>query len=139
MKEAIFELRAKGYSYNQIKAELNCSKGTISYHLGPGQKQKTIGRMMLNRASISNFIKHFKETNACSDCGNFYAYYVMQFDHRPEHTKSFGLSHWYNYTQDFKVVKAEMDKCDLVCGNCHTTRGHYRRLEANGLLMDEEF
>ena len=139
MKSEILALRAKGYTYNQIKAELNCSKGTISYHLGPGQKQKSLGRTMLNRATINSFIKNFKETNACADCGNFFAYYVMQFDHRPEYTKSFGISRWYNHTQDFKVVKAEMEKCDLVCGNCHTTRGHYRRLEASGLLLDEEF
>jgi orotate phosphoribosyltransferase-like protein len=40
-KERIFELRDKGYTYNQIQAELNCSKGTISYHLGEGQIVKT--------------------------------------------------------------------------------------------------
>lgn len=32
MKEKILELRKKGYSYNEIKKELNCAKSTISYH-----------------------------------------------------------------------------------------------------------
>ncbi len=39
-KEKILELRAKGWSYNQIAKELNCNKSTISYHCGPDQKEK---------------------------------------------------------------------------------------------------
>ena len=34
-------LRLQGYSYKDIQNTLNCSKGTISYHLGKGQKEKT--------------------------------------------------------------------------------------------------
>ena len=33
LKEKIFDLFDKGYTYNKISNELNCSKGTISYHL----------------------------------------------------------------------------------------------------------
>jgi len=32
MKEEILKLRKKGYTYNQIVDELNCSKSTVSYH-----------------------------------------------------------------------------------------------------------
>jgi DNA-binding CsgD family transcriptional regulator len=41
IKEKILELRSKGYNYNQIKDAIGCSKGTISYHCGKGQKEKT--------------------------------------------------------------------------------------------------
>lgn len=44
MKEEILKLRALGYNYRYIQKELNCSKGTISYHLGEGQKLKTYNR-----------------------------------------------------------------------------------------------
>tara|TARA_R110000744_G_scaffold190390_2_gene309534 strand:+ start:201 stop:953 length:753 start_codon:yes stop_codon:yes gene_type:complete len=37
-------LRKKGLSYNEIKKKLKCSKGTISYHLGRGQKKKSYER-----------------------------------------------------------------------------------------------
>jgi transposase len=40
----IIELRNIGYSYNKIMKELNCSKSTISYYLGNGQKEKTSQR-----------------------------------------------------------------------------------------------
>jgi len=41
MKEEILKLRNEGKSYNEIKQILGCSKGTISYHCGDGQKEKT--------------------------------------------------------------------------------------------------
>lgn len=44
LAKSIFELRNKGYSYNQISIELGCSKSVISYHCGKGQKDKTLCR-----------------------------------------------------------------------------------------------
>jgi len=41
MKEEILKLRSEGKSYDEIKKILNCSKGTIAYHCGDGQKEKT--------------------------------------------------------------------------------------------------
>ena len=39
--ELIHQLREMGYSYRDIQRETGFSKGTISYHLGDGQKLKT--------------------------------------------------------------------------------------------------
>ena len=39
--EKILELRKKGYSYDKIKKETRYSKGSISYHCGEGQKEKS--------------------------------------------------------------------------------------------------
>ena len=39
--ELIHQLREVGYSYRDIQRETGFSKGTISYHLGGGQKLKT--------------------------------------------------------------------------------------------------
>ena len=41
MKEKILELRKEGKSYNQIVEILGCSKSTVSYYCGNGQKEKT--------------------------------------------------------------------------------------------------
>ena len=41
MKERILKLREEGKTYNEIKNILGCSKGTISYHCGEGQVEKT--------------------------------------------------------------------------------------------------
>ena len=49
MKEKILALRAQGRTYSQIAAELNVSKGLISYHCGTGQKVKTNQRKIVQR------------------------------------------------------------------------------------------
>ena len=42
IKEDILRLREMGLSYRKIEERLGCSKGTISYHCGTGQKEKTL-------------------------------------------------------------------------------------------------
>lgn len=52
MKEKILKLREEGKTYKEIKEELNCSKGTIAYHCGEGQKEKTKERTRKSRKTI---------------------------------------------------------------------------------------
>jgi len=130
----IKDLKSKGYSPSQIRAATGAAKSTISYHLNPSVKASTIKATTLTRDVINAYIRHQKETNPCSDCGRFYPFYVMQYDHRPEHEKLFAISRYRDHTKDIAIVKAEMEKCDLVCGNCHTIRGHWRRLESKGMI-----
>jgi hypothetical protein len=131
-------LREKGYNYNQIKAATGASKGTISYHCNPKVKEDAHDRNVLSRDAINAYIRHEKETNPCADCSQFYPYYVMQYDHRPEHTKLFNVSRYKSHTKRLSVVKDEMAKCDLVCANCHMVRGHWRRQEENGMIDSYE-
>ena len=49
LKEKIIALASKGFSYRQIQKELGCSKSTISYHLGKGQKEKARARVRKQR------------------------------------------------------------------------------------------
>ena len=50
VKDQILKLRDLGYSYRQIQEKLHCSKGTIAYHCGDGQKDKTTKRRNKNRS-----------------------------------------------------------------------------------------
>ncbi len=62
-KDQILELRNLGYSYRQIQEKLNCSKGTIAYHCGQGQKDKTANRRISNRSKqhpLVRKIEYFK-------------------------------------------------------------------------------
>jgi hypothetical protein len=52
MKEEILRLRSEGKTYDQICEILNCSKGTVSYHCGNGQKEKTDDRRKNRRKNI---------------------------------------------------------------------------------------
>lgn len=52
MKEDILKLRKEGKTYDEIKKLLKCSKGTISYHCGKGQKEKAKKRQNKRRKNV---------------------------------------------------------------------------------------
>lgn len=52
MKEKILELRAQGKSYREIEKILGCSKGSVSYHCGKGQKEKAYNRVKRHRSGV---------------------------------------------------------------------------------------
>jgi hypothetical protein len=54
LAEKITALRNEGKSYREIENFLGCSKGTISYHLSEGQKEKTLNRTRKKRANPKN-------------------------------------------------------------------------------------
>lgn len=49
MKEEILKLRTEGKTYDEIVEIIGCSKGTVSYHCGQGQKEKAKKRLQKNR------------------------------------------------------------------------------------------
>jgi len=64
MKEDVLRLRAEGKSYNEIQKLLGCSKGTIAYHCGSGQKDKTKKRQNKRRQNtLLNKTDRFKYRN----------------------------------------------------------------------------
>lgn len=69
------------------------------------------------------------KSRPCADCGVQYPYYVMDFDHRDGATKSFGLNSVARMT--VTQILREIEKCDVVCANCHRERTQ-RRLKASG-------
>jgi hypothetical protein len=64
----------------------------------------------------------------CMDCGGIFPAVCMDFDHRDptqkEATISLMVSH--KGTSMNKLIK-ELEKCDLICSNCHRIRTHITR------------
>jgi hypothetical protein len=56
LESKIKDLKEKGFSYNKIKSELNCSKSTISYHLGNDQKLKAKNRVKKYRSNPNSVL-----------------------------------------------------------------------------------
>jgi 5-methylcytosine-specific restriction endonuclease McrA len=56
-KEQILKLRSEGKSYDQIKEITGCSKGTIAYHCGEGQREKHNKRSNKYRNSTKGKVK----------------------------------------------------------------------------------
>jgi L-lysine 2,3-aminomutase len=57
------------------------------------------------------------------DCGVSYPYYVMDFDHRDPAKKKDGVATLVK-KGNVKRLLEEIDKCDVVCSNCHRERTH---------------
>ena len=73
-KEQILKLRKVGKSYREIASILGCSRGTISYHCGVGQKEKAKKRVKKFREKnvLSVKIDSFKnKRNLRSKCKDF--------------------------------------------------------------------
>lgn len=67
----------------------------------------------------------------CLDC-NIDDPRVLEFDHRPSEDKSFDISRAISgSTRSWKLIQEEINKCDIVCSNCHRIRtmerGNYKR------------
>jgi len=125
-KESILRLGSEGKSYGEIQKELGCSKGTISYHLGAGQKEKTFKRSRDSRSANLEKLRKIKEDSGCVDCGEKYPHFVLHFDHLPEYEKIDVVS---NMARRYSWAKAieEMEKCEIVCANCHNIRTWNRK------------
>jgi len=67
-------------------------------------------------------IEYFKR-HPCSDCGETDAV-VLEFDHLRD--KCFDIGHELT-TQSWKSILSEMEKCEVVCANCHRRRTARRR------------
>lgn len=94
-----------------------------------------ISRNLARSRDVSKEIRTLKESKPCVDCGCYFPYYVMDFDHRPGEKKSFMVS---RAVQQRTIATAmrEIAKCDLVCSNCHRVRTH-KRLIGHVAQLDE--
>jgi len=127
LKDQILELKTQGYSYKEIKEKLGCSKGTICYHVGVGQKDKTGQRRSDGRTKIRKFLQEYKAGKKCADCGEDYPYWMLEFDHLRD--KSFTIGQFSSKTVDLEKIKIEIEKCEIVCSNCHRNRTFNRSIK----------
>ena len=100
-----------------------CRKITSSnYYLK--NKQKAINQAKESRKKIKAIVNNIKESNPCVDCNTYYPFYVMDFDHLRD--KSFKIS-WGIINRSRDNVLKEIEKCELVCSNCHRKRSYKRQ------------
>ena len=87
-------------------------------------KSKYSARNRAKNCLLRNKLIALKESTPCKDCGLQYPHYVMDFDHC-RGTKLQNIGTGRNFT--LKTLTEEIDKCDIVCSNCHRHRTFMRR------------
>lgn len=89
----------------------------------------------LQRARQKDHVKRthqIKMEQGCVDCGYNSSGYALQFDHLPGHQKLYKISNMVGHAKA-KILK-EIEKCEVVCGNCHalrTVKRHQQRKTEN--------
>lgn len=68
---------------------------------------------------LTEYVRKMKEA-PCKDCGVSYPHYVMDFDHLVD--KTHNVSNMVRSGYSLARVKTEIEKCELVCSNCHRER-----------------
>ena len=72
------------------------------------------------KRAARNYIAEAKRNVSCADCGGKFPPCCMHFDHVPGRgPKLFNLG---SGDYSIKAVQAEIEKCDIVCANCHAIR-----------------
>jgi hypothetical protein len=87
-------------------------------------KDRALAHTKEARQRNRNYVDAAKSV-PCADCGVQYPPYVMQFDHLGDNKDS-NVSAMVNKARPIKVIQAEIDKCEVVCANCHAQRTHDR-------------
>ncbi len=65
----------------------------------------------------------------CMDCETIHPHRRMDWDHRPGETKLFEIADMSGRAGKRQAIEEEIEKCDLICANCHRDRTHDRRQE----------
>jgi NAD-dependent dihydropyrimidine dehydrogenase PreA subunit len=73
-------------------------------------------------------VNKLKSTTPCFDCAKMHPYYVMQFDH--VRGEKLGEVSKFFANRQYQKMWDEIEKCELVCANCHATRT-WQRLQAD--------
>ena len=66
-------------------------------------------------------VRDIKSESGCLDCGENDPI-VLEFDHRNPDEKECNVSDMVKRGRSIKSIKKEIEKCDVVCANCHRKR-----------------
>ena len=97
-------------------------RGRSYYHLN---RDRQLRLALIRRAQYRSSTKAYLvkvKNKPCSDCGRKFPHYVMDFDHRDARTKHRDIARMVAGGWAMWKIEREIEKCDLVCANCHRIR-----------------
>ena len=83
-------------------------------------RRRECNYMAKRAATMRQIVQDYKLSKGCVDCGYKGHPAALDFDHLPGSEKLFNVSGRVARSAD--VVFAEMEKCEVVCANCHRIR-----------------
>lgn len=101
---------------NSCKKEYDREYWAKNKHNKKGQKALSAKKAReKKRLLILTILKN----SCCMDCKND-DWRVLEFDHKDRETKMFNIADCIN--KSLNEIKLELEKCEIVCANCHAIR-----------------
>ena len=100
-KQKESEYKKKWYQANKKRHNENARKNTARY------------RLELNR-----YVFKYKQSHPCETCGESDPC-CLQFHHRDPSKKDLAISRAAQYVWSLDRLEKEIEKCDVLCANCH--------------------
>ena len=86
-------------------------------------REKRLAKVYERKAAIHEYIQGIKNQMYCADCGERHPA-ALQFHHLNSDEKTFSIGKAVNRGFSLDRIKKEMQKCAVLCANCHAIR-HY--------------
>lgn len=105
----------------------------MAYKNPNDERARIARRKHYNRNKLTYFLNNKKKKDEmrtfliklkslpCLDCKQSYPWYVMDFDHRDMDKKS-GTINQVLKRGSWRLLRGEVEKCDIICANCHRIR-----------------
>jgi hypothetical protein len=87
-------------------------------------RERILASQTVKRNKMRRLITDSKNV-PCADCGIQYPHYVMDFDHLPGSVKVCEVGQ-FGILGTIEKLQEEIDKCEVVCSNCHRHRTFMR-------------
>ena len=108
-------------AYNKIWYEKNKKK----------HRKNVLENNRKNRKSIIDYVNKVKSV-PCKDCDKKYDPVCMDFDHLDPSEKVAAIAVMVRNNLSIDTIKKEIEKCEVVCANCHRLRTKIRLCSSNG-------
>ena len=116
------EFNKKGDGLQPLCKTCNRERSRAYYHRNRDSHIKRVAqRNKDQRDIVISYVRTLKESTPCADCGKFYAWCVMDFDHVSGQKES-NISTMISNSVGLSKIKKEIEKCEIVCSNCHRIR-----------------
>jgi 5-methylcytosine-specific restriction endonuclease McrA len=98
-------------------------------------KEKYRCNQYLRRMKKAEWFFEFKTTLNCSECGESHPA-CLQFHHRNPLEKEGDVSGFVRAGYSKDIIMREIEKCDVLCANCHL-RKHWQQRVDEGAAEDD--
>lgn len=114
-------------------------RGKAYYRGSPVQQKAALVRNKERTEEFQNRICSYLSNHPCVDCGEC-DIVTLEFDHEDPKSKKAAVGELLRYRHSWKVIEAEIAKCQVRCANCHRKRtakqfGSYR-LTVRSIVKD---